>query len=288
MEMKSTGLFSDSTGRLWSPEDVQEQLKAVGAADCEILFIHTDLLFGRPNRTLGRKDYLQALYQVFLDLKVQTLIFPSFSYSFANHEDYDVRQSRTSMGALIEYIRKQPGVHRSLDPLLSLLAVGKRVDLVTGAPVNHSFGPDSGFDRLHRAGNVKFLFFGAEFAEYFTYIHYIEKVLEVPYRFDMFFTGTIIDHDDHAFKHTHAIHTQCGGVRLKSFALLKEELIRTGLLKMGRLGDGELACVSEKAVFQTVVEKINKDPFSFVEPYTTGDLTHIYTFGKDGERVTHC
>lgn len=286
--MEKIGLFKDAEGRLWTQRDVLENLRAVGAEDCEILFIHTDLLFGCPERNLGRKGYLQSLYQIFLDLKVPTLVFPAFSYSFPNHEVFDVRHSRTSMGALIEYVRKQPGAYRSLDPLLSLLVIGKQTDLAAGRPAGHSFGPDSGFDRLHRAGDVKFLFFGAEFAEYFTYIHYIEKVLEVPYRFDMPFTGTVIDYDGLAFQHTQAIHTQCGGVTLKSTAFLKEELAAAGQLKIRRLGDGELACISERDIFRAVTEKIHKDPFSLVEPYTQGDLTHEYTFGRNGERVTHC
>lgn len=286
--MEQNGLFTDSSGRIWSREDVLERLKAVGADNCEILFVHTDILFGRPNRALGRNGYLQGLYQVLLELGVPTLIFPSFSYSFANHEDYDVRQSRTSMGALIEYIRKQPGVHRSLDPLLSLLVIGAREDLAAGPPTGHSFGPGSSFDRLHQAGGVKFLFFGAEFEEYFTYIHYIEKVLDVPYRFDMSFSGSITDYDGNSFRHTQAIHTQCGGVTLKNFSPLKRKLVGAGILKLARLGDKELACIAEEDIFRSVSDAIRSNPFSFVEPYTQDDLTHIYTFGRNGERVTHC
>jgi len=285
---KEIGLFKTASDRIWTREDVWEQLKAVGANDCDILFVHSDLMFGYPNRALGRKGYLQELYQLFLDLNVPTLVFPGFSYSFANHEVYDARKSRTSMGSLAEYFRTQPGVYRSLDPLLSLLVKGKRADLAFGPPTAHCFGPDSGFDRLHQAGNVKFLFFGAEFAEYFTYIHYIEKVLDVPYRFDMQFHGTIIDHDGQTFQHTHAIHTQCGGVKLKNFAGLKRELFQEGTLKIKPLGDGEIACISEEDIFQAVTGRICKNPFSFVEPYTKKDLTHEYTFGKNGERITHC
>lgn len=286
--MENEGLFKDTDGRLWTRGDVLEGLRAAGAEDCEILFVHTDLMFGRPERQLGRKGYLRALYETLLDLNVPTLVLPAFSYSFPNHEPFDVRRSRTSMGALNEYIRTQPGACRSLDPLLSLLVVGKRTDLAVGRPTGHSFGPDSGFDRLHRAGGVKFLFFGAEFAEHFTYIHYIEKVLEVPYRFDMPFTGTVVGHDGTAFRHTQAIHTQCGGVTLKSTAFLKEELAASGLLSVGRLGDGELACVAERDIFRVVTERIGRDPFALVEPYSQSDLTHEYTFGRNGERVTHC
>lgn len=281
-------LFTDSRKQSYTGEDILEHLRQVGADDCDILFVHTDILFGTPAPGLGRKDYLQALFQVLLDLHVKTLIFPAFSYSFCNHEDYDVRSSRTSMGALIEYIRKQQGVRRSLDPILSLIAVGERTDLIEGDPGHQALGPGSGFDRLHQAGGVRFLFFGADFAEYFTYIHHIEKVLEVPYRYDQSFSGNITDYDGRSFPHVHSIHTACGGVTLKNFSVLKEELRAEGCLKMAPLGDLELTCVPEEDVYRFVTERIRRDPYSFVQPYTEEDLTHSYTFGKNGERVTHC
>ena len=281
-------LFTDSQRNGYSSEQILQLLRQIGADDSEILFVHTDVVFGRIEPSLGRKGYLNALYQIFLSLNVPTLIFPAFSYSFPNHETFDVRNSRTSMGALIEYIRKQPGVRRSLDPLLSMIAVGKRTDLMDKSLVSHCFGPDSGFDRLHKEKNVKFLFFGADFAEYFTYIHYIEKVMNVPYRFDMSFTGTIIDYEGNAFQHTHSIHTQCGGVKLRDFLQLKQELSQAGLLRVERLGDSEIACISEKDIFQQVTERLKSNPYVFTEPYKKGDLTHEYMFGKNGERVTHC
>lgn len=286
--MNTHVMFTDSCQQEYTSQDILQRLKSVGADDCEILFIHTDILFGRPNAALGKKGYLQELYQILLDLHVPTLIFPAFSYSFPNHEAFDVRNSRTSMGALIEFIRKQPGVCRSLDPLLSMIAVGKRTDLMEGPPGSHCFGPDSGFDRLHHEKNVKFLFFGADFAEYFTYIHYIEKVMEVPYRFDKSFTGEIIDYDGHKFEHTHTIHTQCGGVVLKNFSRLKAELLEAGYLKSVPIGDLEAACIAEADVFREVSARIYANPFTFVHPYTSSDLIHEYTFGKNGERVTHC
>lgn len=281
-------LFVDSHGITYTHDMVLQKLKNIGAHECNILFVHTDIMFGSPNLILGRKGYLQALYNVLLDLGVDTLIFPAFSYSFCNHEIFDVRNSRTSMGALIEYIRKQPNVRRSLDPLLSMIAVGKQTDLMDGELGHQSLGLGSDFDRLHQAGGVKFLFFGAEFSEYFTYIHHIEKILNVPYRFDMPFTGTIIDYNGHAFEHTHSIHTQCGGVTLKNFSELKKTFISAGFLKTEKLGDCEICCISEEDVYREVIKLIQMNPYSFVEPYSKNDLTHEYTFGKNGERVTHC
>ena len=281
-------LFRDSRGREYSPGEVLEALRQVGAGDCRILFVHTDLSFGLPAPGLGRKGYLDALWALLRQLGAGTLVFPAFTYSFCNGEDFDVRSSRTSMGALIEHVRKQPGVHRSLDPLLSMIAVGEEAGLMDLPLGNHSLGPGSGFDHLHRAGGVKFLFFGAEFAEYFTYVHYVEKMLEVPYRFDMPFHGRITDWEGNTWEATQMIHTACGKVRLKNFQAMKEELLKAGVLRAAPLGDSQVACISEEDAWREVAGRITRNINSFVEPFAPEDLTHEYTFGKNGERVTHC
>lgn len=281
-------IFVDSKGKKYTYNNILETLKRIGADEADMLFIHTDIMFGRPNPQLGRRGYLRELYNVLMGLGVKTLVFPSFSYSFCNGENYDVRNSRTSMGALIEYIRKQPGAYRSLDPILSMVAVGKGVDFLKYDIGHNALGKGSGFDLLHNEKNVKFLFFGADFSECFTYIHHIEKVLDVPYRYDQYFSGSITDYNGHSFTHEHSIHTACGGVKLKNFHALKKSLEKEGYLQVSPLGDLEIACISEKNVYKEVTRKIKENPFSFVYPYKNKDLTHNYTFGKDGERVTHC
>ena len=287
--MSNIGLFRDSEGNVHTGRDVTEALKRVGAQDCALLFIHTDINFGAPVPGIKRREYLDALYQAILDAGVDTIAFPAFTYSFCNGEDYDVRNSRTSMGALIEHVRKKPEARRSLDPLLSTIAIGKQSDIFDGDLGHHSLGPESAFGRLHRMEDAKFLFFGADFSEYFTYIHYIEKILDVPYRFDKAFTGKITDYAGNTYPDTHYIHTQCGGVKLRNFMNLRKDITAKGLLQETRLGDSEVTCVREKDIYREVIAALERDINSFLqEPYTEEQLTKEYTFGKNGERVTHC
>ena len=275
--MSNIPVFKDIDDQWYTIGDITDCLKTVGADKCDILFVHTDVAFGIPNAALKRKQYLDALYESLLSLNVGTLIFPSFTYSFCNNENYDVRNSKTSMGALIEHIRKKEGVRRSLDPLLSMIAIGKQENIVEGNVGNHSLGKDSVFNRLHNCGNAKFLFFGADF----TYVHYVEKMLDVPYRFDKAFNGKIIDYSGNEYDDIHYIHTQCGGVKLKNYQQMKKELIAEGKLQTAKLGNSE---ITYNAIYNRITSNIN----SFVEPFTEADLTHEYTFGKNGERVTHC
>ncbi len=98
-------LFYDANNTLYTADDIRRALTETGAADCDALFIHSDVMFGRPAEGFRKKDYLNTLYEIVSDLGVK-LIIPTFTYSFPNHEDYDNLNSKTSMGAFNAYVRK--------------------------------------------------------------------------------------------------------------------------------------------------------------------------------------
>lgn len=286
--MNNRYLFKDSKGSNYTTDDLIKTLKSVKADQCEILFVHTDLNFGLPNPLMKRKEYFEMMFECLKQLNVGTLMFPAFSYSFCNNEDFDVRNTKTSMGALIEYIRKNKDVTRSVDPLLSIITYGSRKDLFNVPLGNNSLGIGSSFDILHNTEGVKFLFFGAAFEEYFTYVHYVEKMLNVSYRYDQAFTGNIIDYNGNIYQDTHYIHTRCKGAKLKNFFYMKQELIEEKKLLVESIGDSEIACISEKDAYNAITKRILNDKYSFVEPFKPDELVNEYTFGKNGERVTHC
>jgi len=281
-------LFVDQDGKHYGPEEVYFILKKIGIQNCEVLFIHSDIMFGRMGKGLKRNDYLNTLYSIFKDLKIKHLIIPTFTYSFCNHEDYNVKESPTSMGAFNEYLRKQKGRYRTLDPLLSLsvpIELKERFQILS----EHSLGENSGLDIVHQTEGVNFLFFGVRLATCFTYVHYVEKMLNVPYRFDMPFTGNVIDESGKKTEVTQYMHTACYGVKPADYYYFEEYLEQKGFLNKERLGDKTVACISEKNAYKEIVKMIEKDINYFLEvPYTKSDLIHKYTNGINGERVTHC
>ena len=281
-------LFVDKNGKHYNAENIYYELKEIGADDCETLFIHSDVMFGSTLAGFKRNEYLGTLYEIMLEMKVKNIIVPTFTYSFCNAENYDVRNSRTSMGAFNEYIRKMDGRYRTLDPLLSL-SVPENLKQQFQVCGNHSLGRDSGFDVIHHMDSVKFLFFGARLGNCFTYVHYIEKMLDVPYRFDMEFTGKIIDYDGKEYDRTQYMHTACYGVKPADYYYFEDYLEEEGFLKKRPLGDKFIACISEKNAYKEIVKMIEKDRNYFLEqPFTENDLVHKYTKGLNGERITHC
>ena len=287
--MSDCRLFCDSSGKWYEDKDVKDSLLKVQAADCDVLFIHSDISFGLPERGLSRKEYLGRLFQSIAETGVKTIIYPTFTYSFCNGENYDVRSSKTSMGALNEYARKMAGNNRSLDPLLSVVVFGEQTEKFIKPQTCHSLGVNSIFDILHQMPNVKFLFFGAEFSNCFTYVHYVEKMLDVPYRFDMPFYGNIIDGNGNSFERRQYIHTACEKIQPIDFYHFKDFLIENGCLKVEKLGDREIAAINESDAYYWIKAKlVERMDYFLARPFTEADLARKYTYNRANGRITHC
>ena len=200
--MKNINLFKDKSYNWVKAGDLLNKLEKAGAHDCSILYMHTALSFGIPNPELSKTDLLNALFEIISELKVPTLIVPTFTFSFCSGLDFDVTNTKSKMGVLNEFIRKQSDAIRSVDPLMSVSLIGADKDLAQG--IGHvSIGKDSTFDKLHNRKGVKFLFFGTRLGDCFTYMHYIEAFVNSHYRYNRDFTGTIITPDQPIRIHLH-------------------------------------------------------------------------------------
>lgn len=282
-------LFCDMNGKVFSKEDLRESLLHVGAADCETLFIHSDIMFGTPAKGFRRMELLETLFQTIDSLNVPNVIIPAFTYSFCNHEDFDVLKSKTSMGSFNEYYRKKENRYRTHDPLLSLSVPEKLRSLFENVSA-HSLGTGSGLDIVHQMKDVKFLFLGADMANCFTYVHYVEKMLDVPYRFDMPFEGNVIDEKGTVLKKTQFIHTQCAGVQLPDrYDYFENDLLAKGKLQKVQYGDKYISCISEKDAYEEIKRNIETNKFYYLaKPYKDDDLIHEYTYDWTKSRITHC
>ncbi len=286
-------LFLDNDGVGYNEDDIYKSLLAVGAGDCETLFLHSDIMLGIPAKGFRRREYVSTLYNAIDRLGVKNLIVPTFTYSFCNGEDYDVLNSPTSMGALNEFIRKLPDRYRTLDPLLSLSVPNnlKSQFIINLDKTNngggYSLGEDSGLDKLHKMGGVKFLFLGARLYDCFTYLHYVECMRDIPYRFNMPFTGKIIDEDGKFFYTTQYIHTACTGVSLREDERFENYLTEKGFLRKVRLGNSFVSTISETDAYREINNALSQDIYYFLnEPPM--QMEHKYTYDSSKGRITHC
>lgn len=274
--MAPTLLFRTAHGAPVTTEDLRRALDTVGARECRVLYVHTGLTFGVPNPALGRASLLGELYAALRDLSVPTICLPTYTFSFCNGEDYDSAESRSRMGALNEYIRRQPEAVRSADPLLSVTVVGEDHDLAENLG-HESIGSQSTFDKLARRQDVKFLFFGVRAGDCFTYMHYLEWVAGVPYRYDREFTGTI-RHAGRTYEDTYRLFVRYNNVKPNSASYAYEDVLADrGLLRVAPLGDHTVRCVGEPGARAVYLELLDQDRNRFIErPFRAADADRTF------------
>lgn len=259
--------------------DILDALLAVDADKCDVLLLHTAMKFGTLAKGLKRKELCEIMYDIICRLGVKTLVFPTFTFSFANKEDYDVLHSRSSMGMLNEYVRKREDAVRSLDPFLSVCVLGENKSLaeVSG---DSSMGEGSFYDRLHNTDNVRIAFLGADELICNTHLHYVEECVNVPYRYHLPMTGNVIDNDGAMRTVTHKLFVTYRDVIPGGHREFYDELISEGRMKKVFVGNSSVSCFKEADIYEHEKKYLAKDINYFLEEsYDKHPLVKEFKYG---------
>ncbi|EGJ8758589.1 N-acetyltransferase LegH [Campylobacter jejuni] len=182
----------------YSTYDFIETFYKLGLQKGDTLCVHTELFnFGFP--LLSRNEFLQTILDCFFEVigKEGTLIMPTFTYSFCKNEVYDKINSKTKMGALNEYFRKQTGVKRTNDPIFSFAIKGAKEELFL-KDTTSCFGENCVYEVLTKE-NGKYMTFGGQGH---TLTHYAEEQFNVYYRYHKIFSGILIDENNISYNKT--------------------------------------------------------------------------------------
>lgn len=259
--------------------DILDGLYAVDADKCDVLLLHTAMNFGTLSKGLKRKELCEIMYDIICQLGVKTIVFPTFTFSFANKENYDVIHSKSSMGILNEYVRKREDAVRSLDPFLSVCVVGENKSLaeISG---DSSMGPGSFYDRLHNTDGARIAFLGADELVCNTHVHYVEECVNVPYRYHLPMTGDVIDSNGVARTVTHKLFVTYRDVIPGGHREFYDELMSQDKMKKVSVGNSSISCFKEPDIYAHETEYLKKDVNYFLsEPYDTHPLVKEFEYG---------
>lgn len=255
-----------------------ETLQEVGASKCDILFVHSDLCFGMPAKGIKRSELKGILTDLLLDMGVDTLIFPTFTFSYCNNEDYDIQNSHTAMGMLPEYIRRREDSYRTNDPILSVAIMGNRngFEKMSG---KSSCGTGGIFHQLHVSDKkIKYLFFGTPVSKCFTFLHYVEEMNNVDYRYHRKFEGNVIDNGV-SVPYDIDLFVRYKGVDAILPENFEYNLENNGISIRKQVGLSSVSCVDEADSYEYICDLIRKNPHSFCKLPSSGELIREYTFG---------
>ena len=242
--------------KIYTTQDLKKILRNLGIKEGDTLLVHTESFrFGIP--LLSKEAFNQAICQAFIEScgKSGNVIIPTFTYSFCHKEPFDIIHSKSKVGNLGDSLL-QLGGKRTTCPIFSCVIFGDLSKEMRDC--KEVLGKDSMFDKL-LAHKGKILTFGNKYVGY-TFIHYLESLANAPYRFDKTFSGITIDKKGNT-THKSVIY-KVRHLDRKSeldYKKIAHFLLDLGILKVLKLGGGEIGIMESQKVAKAILEVFAKD-----------------------------
>ena len=122
--------------------------------------------------------------------KKGTIIIPTYNYQFTKNKDFDIQRSSSEVGFFSNYLLKKNWKKRTLDPVFSHMIFGKKDNFNYKKINTEAFGKNSIFSDLIEK-NYKIICFCCS-SNNITFLHYLENIFKVPYRYIKKFKGNLI------------------------------------------------------------------------------------------------
>lgn len=245
----------------YSKQDIIDALIAVGIKKGDHVFCHSQIgFFGLFSGGQTKHDYYQAFKEAIFEIigKDGTFIVPTFSYSFCKGNVFDVTKTPSVCGFLSEMVMSDSATLRSADANFSVAAIGNLARFFTQEAVEYSFGDDSFWDKFLKTGGV---FCNFNFDAASTFIHYVERTLNVPYRFDKGFEGVSLINGTARHRIFYHFCYDLDKVQHRpDFTKFDKKAKELGLAKVANLGRGQIVMISAQDAFDLIQSEYHKDP----------------------------
>ena len=246
----------------YSKKDIINSLKKVGLKKGDNIFIHSNIgFFGKLENAKTKEEHWRIFKDAIFEVitKNGTVIVPTFSYSFCWNKIFDKVETPGTTGMFSELVRTDPDSKRSDDANFSVAALGQNSEFFTKNLSHESFGKDSFWERFVIKNGIICNFNVG--LQYNTFIHYIEKLAKVPYRFDKKFDGTYKKNGE--IKKDFYIHYVRNLDDPNSLPDLTELITKSeelNYLKEVNLGRGTISCITAKDTMEIILKEINTNP----------------------------
>lgn len=199
-------------------EGLKDTCHALGIEKGDILYISSDItmLMYRVSKTYSiktkeaKKEFMNKFVDTLKEMVGEqgTLLVPMFTWSFCRGVEYDARSTPGEVGALGNWILdNRTDFRRTKHPLYSFMVTGKDADLLYNMENKTAWGADSPFSYLHH-NHGKNLLINVTLERCFTFTHYVEECLKVPYRYFKDFSGTYIDENGNKSNRTYTMYVR--------------------------------------------------------------------------------
>jgi aminoglycoside 3-N-acetyltransferase len=258
-------------------EKMLADLRALGVREGGVMLVHSSyksLGVGHFKEiTDGGGNGIESVIKTLLGAlgNEGTLLVPTLSYESvpADNRVFDVRHTKSDVGAVTNVFRKMPGAVRSLHPTHSVAAMGQ---LAVAMTVNHEkdtspVGEYSPFRKVRDLGGQILMLGCGLFPN--TSMHGVEELAEPPYGFreSLDYTCT----DVHGVVHTlnirrHNFRNAHGDYVHQRYDRLKF-LLPEYIMARGRVLDADCYLFEAKPMWDIAEKVMRDDPLFFVDGF---------------------
>jgi aminoglycoside 3-N-acetyltransferase len=254
-----------------TPSAVTDALLSVGVRPGSVLLVHPDAIVAAQFSGTSDEDDSNNRLDLLIEAienaigRNGTLVIPTFTYSFTKGEPFDLCLTPSAVGMVSERFRTRPGVRRTPDPIFSLGCRGPRAEELCEISIQECFGPNSAFAALHRM-NAHIVDLGCSLSRGGTFVHYVETMHGVDYRYKKSFSGTMIASDGHTTEcsvvyNVRDLKRRSGG----DLRLLEKELAQEGRSRTAQVGRSRITAMTANDLFDTAWRMLDEDPLSLIE-----------------------
>ncbi|MFT3892250.1 MAG: AAC(3) family N-acetyltransferase [Anaerolineales bacterium] len=240
-------------------ENLVEGFRGLGVKEGDTLLVHSSY------KSLGEVDggpqtVIRALEAALGTDKDGTLIMPTFNFDFNKGVPWDVRKTRSKMGALTEIVRMDPRAKRVFHPFYSFAVLGKHAEMLGSLRYKSAYERDSVFGKL-RDLDGKIMVIGLAYNDSMTFFHHIEQMEGVDYRFLKQFTGEVTDENGNTYTDTFEMLVRDidKGVRtmVDPMGKLMEE---AGVIQSAKIGEANVKLMKANEVYAFTAREMKRDP----------------------------
>ena len=184
------------------------------------------------------------------------ILFPTYNWDFCKGIAWDYYKTKSKTGSLSQLALKRNDFVRTKHPIYSFAVWGKDADILYQMNDSNSFAGDTPFHYLCHKEKSKMLTIDVNLTNCFTFVHYVEEVDNVPYRFLKNFTAPYIDENHNESTRTYSMYVRyLDRTVITDFTGLEKNLLEQGKMILQNIA----GVIVRTLRFDDVFEMVDKD-----------------------------
>ena len=216
--------------------------------------IRLGFYFHKKGEKLDLREFLSLLVR-----KVGedgTLLLPTYNWDFCGGKTFDYKNTISKTGSLSQVALAHPAFKRTKHAFYSWAVAGKDKEYLCSLDNTDAFGKDSPFNYLYEKKG-KNIILDVSMQNSFTFVHYVEQSVGIPYRYIKNFTADYIDENGEKTKRTYSMYVRDYDLDAEvNLDPMEKFLIEKGIVTVTKVGMSRILSVPFEAAFEAIKDDI--------------------------------